>query len=80
MKAAIAGESPPHPVHRDTPERRQIRRAWGYRAGRSAYRRGVKIGLNPFVDLGPRMPMFDEWLHGWTDGKKGLIIPREVRS
>ena len=71
MNARLAGESPPHPVHKDTPSRRHARRAWGFRAGRAAYLRGVDIDHNPFVDLGPRMPMFDMWFRGWSDAKKG---------
>ena len=68
---ALAGASPPHPVFKSTVQRRQIRQAWGRRAGIAAFQRGVPFSQNAFEPLpGTRMPMYESWNQGWRDAAR----------
>ncbi len=66
----IAGASPPHPQFSNTAQRRQIRLAWGRRAGLSAYKRGVPFTQNAFEKLSDRLPMYYGWQLGWREAAR----------
>ena len=49
--------------------RLEYRAAWGQRAGRAAYDRGVKLDANAFHER-PGMPMAMAWAEGWRAAER----------